>query len=391
MMRLILRTLPFLLFLLTFWGCGQKGAKLQKSVVPPDKTLFETGQEYLEKSQFIKARLSFQTLINTYPDSELASESVLAIGDSFYDEGGTENLLQAEDQYKNFIVFFPTNPKAADAQMKIASLNMKMMRSPDRDQSYAYKAQDSLRKMIELFPDSEYIPIAKEQLKQVQETLAQSNFGVGKFYLDRGRHRAATSRFKENVEKYAEFSGMDENLFLLAQSLEKSENSDEASIYYSRIAKEFPFSPRFDLAKARLEEMGKPLPEIDTQLAALNESRQKPAEGFSPLRPIKDFGKALGFVGPPDPYETAKRAVESSRSEAGAAETATVAEGEKAGDDFPIQATITKSSTGQSDAKAVLGSNSKETDKNPDKNADKDNKKKPKKSSGGKPNEKKPS
>ena len=225
--------------------------------MPPDKTLFETGQEYLEKSQFIKARLSFQTLINTYPDSELASESVLAIGDSFYDEGGTENLLQAEDQYKNFIVFFPTNPKAEDAQMKIVSLNMKMMRPPDRDQSYAYKAQDSLRKMIEQFPDSEYIPIAKEQLKQVQETLAQSNFGVGKFYLDRGRYRAATSRFKENVEKYPEFSGMDENLFLLAQSLEKSENSDEASIYYARIATGFPLVPRFDLAKARLEEMGK--------------------------------------------------------------------------------------------------------------------------------------
>jgi hypothetical protein len=278
--------------------------------------------------------------------------------------------------------------------MKIVSLNMKMMRSPDRDQSYAYKAQDALRKMIETFPDSEYIPFAKEQLKQVQETLAQSNFGVGKFYLERGRYRAATSRFKENVEKYGDFSGMDENLFLLAQSLEKSENSDEASIYYTRIATGFPFSTRFDQAKARLEEMGKPLPEVDTKLAAMNESRQKPAEGFSPLRPIKDFGKALGFVGPPDPYETAKRAVESSRAEAGAVETTTVAEGEKAGDDFPIQATITKSSTGPSEAKAVLGSNSKETNKNADKdakNADKDDKKKPKKNNGPKPNEKKPS
>ena len=204
-MRPILRTLSFLLVLLTLWGCGQKGAKLQKSVVPPDKTLFETGQEYLEKSQFIKARLSFQTLINTYPDSELASESVLAIGDSFYDEGGTENLLQAEDQYKNFIVFFPTSPKAADAQMKIVSLNMKMMRAPDRDQSYAYKAQDSLRKMIEQFPDSEYIPIAKEQLKQVRRLWHSLILASESSYLDRGRSRAATSRFKENVEKYNEF------------------------------------------------------------------------------------------------------------------------------------------------------------------------------------------
>jgi outer membrane protein assembly factor BamD len=387
MMRPILRTLSFLLVLLTLWGCGQKGAKLQKSVVPPDKTLFETGQEYLEKSQFIKARLSFQTLINTYPDSELASESVLAIGDSFYDEGGTENLLQAEDQYKNFIVFFPTSPKADDAQMKIISLNMKMMRAPDRDQSYAYKAQDALKRMMDQFPDSEYIPFAKEQLRQVQETLAQSNFGVGKFYLDRGRSRAATSRFKENVEKYPEFSGMDENLFLLAQSLEKSENSDEASIYYSRIATGFPFSPRFEQAKTRLEELGKPLPQVDTQLAAVNESRQKPPEGFSPLRPIKDFGKALGFVGPPDPYETAKRGVEATRAETSPAQAAAAGDADKPAGDFPIQATITKSSAGQSEAKATLGTESKEINKS----ADKSDKKKPKKNGSTKSNGKKAS
>src|SRR5207247_11451362 len=99
----------FLLVLLGTWGCGQKGAKLQKSVVPPDKTLFETGQEYAQKSQFIKARLAFQTLINTYPDSELSAESYLAICDSFYKESGTVNFLRAEDQYKYFIIFFPVH------------------------------------------------------------------------------------------------------------------------------------------------------------------------------------------------------------------------------------------------------------------------------------------
>jgi hypothetical protein len=83
--------------------------------------------------------------------------------------------------------------------------------------------------------------------------------------------------------------------------------------------------------------------------------------------------------------------VESSRAEASTAESATIADGEKAGDDFPIQATITKSSTGSSEAKAVLGSNPKETEKSTDKNDNKNDKKKPKKSSGGKPNEKNPS
>ncbi len=83
-MRVIFRYGPIFLLLFSVWGCGQKGAKLQKSVVPPDKTLYETGSEFLKKSQYIKARLAFQTLINTYPDSDMAAESYLAIGDSFY-------------------------------------------------------------------------------------------------------------------------------------------------------------------------------------------------------------------------------------------------------------------------------------------------------------------
>jgi TolA-binding protein len=56
----------------------------------------------MKKSQYIKARLAFRDSLNTYPDSEMAAESLFSIGDSFYDEGGTENLLQAEDQFKKY-------------------------------------------------------------------------------------------------------------------------------------------------------------------------------------------------------------------------------------------------------------------------------------------------
>ena len=111
-MKFRIRSIFLCAVLIFAWGCGQKSAKLQKSVVPPDKTLFETGSDYLNRSQYIKARLAFQNLIMTYPDSEMAAEAHFAIGDSFYEEGGTENLLQAENQFKDFIVFFPAHPKA---------------------------------------------------------------------------------------------------------------------------------------------------------------------------------------------------------------------------------------------------------------------------------------
>jgi len=380
-MRPLFRYALLLLFLLSVWGCGQKGAKLQKSVVPPDKTLYETGSEYLKKSQYIKARLAFQTLINTYPDSDMAAESYLAIGDSFYSEGGTENLLQAEDQYKNFIIFFPTSPKAADAQMKIISANMKMMRAPDRDQQNSYKAEQAIKKMLEQFPDSDYIPIAKQYLNEVQESLAQSDFGVGQFYTERGNYLGAKSRFRDIVDKYPNYSAMDDAYYRLAEALMKTQNPDEAAIYYGRIASGYPFSKHFDEAKDRLKSLGKPIPAVDTQLAALNESRLKPSEGFSPLRPFISFAEALGFKGPPDRYVYAKKVVEEKRAEEAAVTQAGVpAEGAKAGDDILIQTTLKQDSSGKIQENTVLGANATPagTDKSGDnkKNSGKKSKKK---------------
>jgi len=369
--------------LLLAWGCGQKGARLQKSVVPPDRTLFETGEEYRGKHQYIKARLAFQTLINTYPDSEMTADAYMSIGDSFYDEGGTGNLLQAEDQYKNFIIFFPTHPKAADAQLKIISANMRMMRAPDRDQKFTVRAEEAIKRFEMLFPESDYIPIIEQYMDEVQESLAWADFGVGKFYSDRGNMLGARSRFQEIPEKYVNFSEMDEVYWALGNIMEMVERSDEAAIYYGRIAEGYPFSKRFEGAKLRLDDMGKPLPAVDEVLAAQNESKLKPSEGFSPLKPFVSFVQALGFVPPPDRYEEAVEKLAAMKGE----KDARVAEGVQTSDNVLIEATLEKDASGKTVGTAVLGSNPKGKQPASDKEDDKkkDSKKDKKKTTKKKP------
>ena len=81
----------------------------------PDKVLFDKAMVSMKKGRYDVARLTLQTLLNTYPDSEYRMRAKLAVGDTWFKEGGAAALTQAEAEYKDFITFFPDAPEAAEA------------------------------------------------------------------------------------------------------------------------------------------------------------------------------------------------------------------------------------------------------------------------------------
>jgi TolA-binding protein len=138
-----------------------------------DKTLFESGTSYLQEGQYIQSRRVFAKLINKYPDSDLAPEAIFGIADSYYEEGGTENLLQAEDGYKNFVIFYPDSPKAPEAQLKIIALNVQKMGPSDRDQEYAHRALKEIERFEKKFPNSDFSAIVNRLKFLTQSVLPQ--------------------------------------------------------------------------------------------------------------------------------------------------------------------------------------------------------------------------
>ncbi len=345
-------------------ACGKKTAQLQSKAVPPDKTLYENAVNYLKKSQFIKARLSLQTLINTYPDSDFTPRAFFEVGNTYYKEGGTESLTQAETQFKDFQLFYPTSDLAAEAQFKIAALNMRMMLSPERDSTHSKKAEDELKKFLEKFPDHEFAPIARLYLKDVQENEAQSVYKIGQFYYDKKQFKAAAGRYKQVTDNFPEFSRLDEILFKLGDSLEQNKKTDEAAANYARLSSDYPDSEYAKLVRERLIALNKPVPEVN---AALAEQRKKDAaaadEGFSLFRPVKDFMAAMGLSGEGDPYQRAidmlqkeKENKELLASKDKSAADAKPGEDEK---DIVISTTISKTADGPAKAETSVKDTSK--------------------------------
>src|ERR1700741_4487067 len=172
----------------------------------PDKVLFDRAMDAMKHTLFDVARMTLQTLINTYPDSEFIARAKLAVADSWYAEGGTTAMQQAEIEYKDFRTFFPNMPEAAEAQLKIANIHYQEMEKPDRDYTHAVRAEEEYRKLIQQWPDRKLLPDSKERRGEVQEVIAKREFGVGRFYYLRESYPAAIARLRSLVDKYPLYS-----------------------------------------------------------------------------------------------------------------------------------------------------------------------------------------
>ena len=184
--------------------------------------LFDRAEDAIKHGKYDVARLSLQTLINTYPDSEYVARAKLAIGDSWYEEGGAAAMAQAESEYKDFITFFPNMPEAAEAQMKIANIHFSEMEKADRDPTHARRAEEEYRQMILQFPDSPLVP--RSQAAAAGSAGSAGPTGsiiIGHFYFMRESYPAAIARLKSVADTYPLYSGADEALFELGGAYEK--------------------------------------------------------------------------------------------------------------------------------------------------------------------------
>ena len=254
---------------------------ITKDTKQPDKVLYDRAVGDIEHSRFEVARITLNTLINTYDQSEFLAKAKLAIADSWYREGGAAGLAQAEAEYKDFILFYPMMEEAAESQEKICMIHYKQMDKADRDPSQALRAEDECRQLVVQFPNSKYVAETQQLLRNIQEALADSEYKVGSFYYKRGSNPAAANRLTRLVDQYPLYSQADAALWELGDSYHRmgTRFRKEEGAAYARIVKDYPLSDYVDNAKKKLKELEMPIPEAD--LAAYNrmkwerENRQK--------------------------------------------------------------------------------------------------------------------
>jgi outer membrane protein assembly factor BamD len=250
-------------------SCGLRRHKyadpITKNTEQPDKTLFDRAIKDIEHSRYEIARLTLQTLINTYDSSEFLAKAKLAIADSWFREGGSHGLAQAEAEYKDFELFYPNMEESAEAQERVCDIHYKQMDKADRDPLHAVRAEDECRQLLMQYPNSKFAPETQQKLRNVQEVLAAHEYAAAVFYHHKGAMPAAANRLTSMVDQYPLFSMADEALWMLGDSYDRMGDrfEDKSATAYTRIVKDYPLSPHAQAAKHKLEAMKRPVPEAD--------------------------------------------------------------------------------------------------------------------------------
>jgi outer membrane protein assembly factor BamD len=226
-----------------------------------DQILLDRGNAALKDHSWTRARTYFSELLESYPQSPLRAEAKLGVGDSFLGENNSASYVYAQNEFREFLAFYPTNPRADYAQMQLGMVHFNQMLSPQRDQTETREAIKEFQVFIDRYSNSKLITQVKERMREAKDRLSDADLQVANFYLSIRLYAGAEPRYRHILDTDPEFTRRDSVYFHLAETLEKWAPSTgpnrlaEALPYYERLLKEFEQSEFLEEAKRRIDRL----------------------------------------------------------------------------------------------------------------------------------------
>jgi len=197
-------------------GGGRASADRSEAldVFSPEQ-IFERGEFELSNGRTDDAAYYFSEIERLYPYSSWAKRALIMQAFSYHQGRDYPNSRAAAQRY---IDFYPTDEDAAYAQYLLALSYYDQIDEVGRDQGLTFQALQSLRAVIEIYPDSEYATSAILKFDLAFDHLAAKEMEIGRYYLRRDHYTAAINRFRVVVEDFQTTTHTAEALHRLVES-----------------------------------------------------------------------------------------------------------------------------------------------------------------------------
>lgn len=246
---------PAFAILLVAAGCAERSTKIPPGTSQPDQFLFERGNTALKERRWFTAREFFQTLIDTYPQSPHRADAKLGLADAYLGDGSPASQVLAINEYREFLSFFPTSPRADYAQYKLAMSHFAQMPKAGRDQTETQEALKEFEVLFEKYPNSSLLPEARTKQREARDRLGRSEYLVGLTYYRLKWYPGVVARLQALLKADPQFTDRDAAYYYLAESLAQLNRAAEAVPLLEKIPQEFEKSEYLEKAKKRLDEL----------------------------------------------------------------------------------------------------------------------------------------
>ena len=195
----------------------------------------------------------FSEVERLYPYSEWAKRALIMQAYSWHKAGDYEEARAAAQR---FIDTFPGDEDAAYAQYLLALSYYDQIDDVGRDQGLTFQALQSMREVIERYPDSEYARSSILKFDLAFDHLAAKEMEIGRYYLKRKHYTAGINRFRVVVEEFQTTTHTPEALMRLVESYLALGLTDEAQTAGAILGHNFQGSPYYADAYATLRGRG---------------------------------------------------------------------------------------------------------------------------------------
>jgi outer membrane protein assembly factor BamD len=204
--RLIVVTLLAIGLALGLSGCRKDRGSLDNRGA---EELYEQAKKSLDMSAWDRAIATYKALQTRYPFGRYTEQSMLDLSYCYFKASGREEALSTLDR---FIRTYPAHPSVDYAYYLKGLVNyeenlgflerMMPARVRDRDQSAALDAFLDFSELIRRFPESRYVPDARQRMVFLRNNLAAYELIVAEYYLRREAYIAAANRARYALEVY---------------------------------------------------------------------------------------------------------------------------------------------------------------------------------------------
>lgn len=198
--------------------------------------LYQKGFDAMDASNFAGAIQYFNALGARYPFSPETRQAQLDLIYLYYRSQQPEQAIDAAEQferenptherldyclYMRGLTLFDQAPNIIEKLLRV-DLSLR----PPKDTMRSFS---TFQELIRRFPDSEYVPDARQRMVFLRNRLADYENHVADYYIRRGAYVAAVNRAKYALEHYPEAPQLEKTLQILVGAYEQLGMTDLAA------------------------------------------------------------------------------------------------------------------------------------------------------------------